>query len=351
MKQALTEKYHQTFQGDLYLKCDNLLPIAGSIKARGGIYEILKYAETLVTENGMLLFDDNYQVLSEPRFKKFFGQYTIGVGSTGNLALSIGIISAKMGFNVIVYMSADAKQWKKDLLREKGVEVVEFSGGFSEAITEGRKRTNQIPNGYFVDDENSADLFLGYSTAAIHLKNQLSEQGITVDEKHPLYMYLPCGVGGSPGGITFGLKTILGPHVHCYFVEPTHAPSVLLGLITGEREKVSVNDFGIDGMTEADGLAVERSSEFATKVIENLVDGIYTLEDDSLFELLALLIDSADIKLEPSAASGLLGPIKLAKENDFSKHATHIAWATGGALVPKDEMMESYQKGKKLLNS
>ena len=69
------------------IKRDDSLPIAGSIKARGGIYEVLKHAETLAIENGILSIEDDYSILAEDRFKKFFSQYTIQVGSTGNLGL------------------------------------------------------------------------------------------------------------------------------------------------------------------------------------------------------------------------------------------------------------------------
>lgn len=339
------------FRGDLYLKCDNELPIAGSIKARGGVYEVLLHAEQLALDAGLVNKGDNYEIFSQQKLKEFFGQFKIGVGSTGNLGLSIGIISAHLGFKVSVYMSADAKRWKKYLLRKKGVSVFEFAGDFSEAIKTGRQKTLTDSNAYFVDDENSKDLFLGYSVAAFRLKKQLEEQNIKVDHDHPLFVYLPCGVGGSPGGITFGLKQLYGDHVHCFFVEPTHSPSVLIGLITGQKEKVCVQDFGIDNLTEADGLAVGRPSSFATSISEHLISGIYTVEDDELYRLLALLADSENIFIEPSSTAGLLGP-GYVSELDCSKNVKkpiHVVWATGGSLVPKTEMMTFYEKGKSLI--
>ncbi|MFD1360490.1 D-serine ammonia-lyase [Lentibacillus salinarum] len=348
----LQVEWFPAVDGEYYLKCDHELPVAGSIKARGGIYEVLQHAEKLAVEAGMVNKDDHYDVLSSERFKAFFSQYSIGVGSTGNLGLSIGIISAKLGFNVSVYMSIDAKQWKKDLLRAEGAKVIEYEGDFSEAITAGREQTNSDPNGYFVDDEDSKHLFLGYSVAALRLEKQLQQKNIPVDADHPLFVYLPCGVGGSPGGITFGLKQVFGDHVHCFFVEPTHSPSVLIGLATGEMDHVSVQDFGIDNRTEADGLAVGRPSRFATVISDQLVSGIYTLEDDELYRLLAMLADSEAIYLEPSATAGLAGPERIfpyIREHHIAmNHATHIAWATGGSFVPEKDMKMFYNKGKTL---
>lgn len=354
---AVLEGCHGNFDGRLFLKCDNELPIAGSIKARGGFFEIIKYAEKLALEAGLLKKDDDYSKLLTPEFREFFSTHKIGVASTGNLGLGIGIMSATLGFEITVYVSADAKQWKKDLLRDKGVIVVEFEGDFSQAILAGRLQTFTDPNAHFVDDEDSEDLFIGYTSGALRIAEQLKAQNITVDTNHPLFIYSPCGVGGSPGGIAFGLKQIYGDHVHCFFIEPTHSPGVLTGLVTGEMSKISVQDIGLDNQTDADGLAVGRPSNFATKISKHLISGILTVEDDELFKLLAQLKDAENIFLEPSATAGFIGPQRIqtseyAKTHHLNmKNATHIIWATGGLLVPKYQREAFYEKGNQLLKS
>ncbi|GAA3722591.1 D-serine ammonia-lyase [Salinicoccus jeotgali] len=339
----LEREFHKMIRGSCFIKADNALTVSGSVKARGGIYEVLKYAEELAVNEGLIGLDGDYSRFSSLPFKKFFSDYTIICGSTGNLGLSIGIISVALGFKVTIHMSSDAKQWKKDLLREHGAEVVEHEDDYSKAVDVGRQVAISDRNSYFVDDENSKPLFTGYAVAALRLQNQLDEAGITVDEKHPLYVYLPCGVGSAPGGISFGLKQVYGQHVHPVFAEPVAAPSMLLGVMTGRHDALSVKDIGLDNNTVADGLAVGRPSQFIGKLLENQIHSFYTIADEQLYQLLATAYDTEGIKAEPSAAASFIGPIKMDVEEE---EATHVLWCTGGSMVPEEVWHSDYQKGK-----
>lgn len=359
-QQDLAARYHTTVPGRLFLKRDDLLPIAGTIKARGAIYEVLVHAETLALENGLLTSkQDGYTKFASPKFQQFFQDYRVVVGTTGNLGISVGVMAAALGFQAIVHVSSEAKQWKKTYLREHGVKVVEHQTNFTQAVAQGRQAAEADPQAYFVDDENSKHLFLGYTTAAQRLKQQLAADGITIDAQHPLFLYLPCGVGGSPGGIAFGAKYQFGDNVYAFFAEPTHVPSLLLGLLTKQYANVSVSDFGIDGKTVMDGLAVPRTSQFVAKLMAHFFDGGYTLTDETANLNLARLYDTENIFLEPAATAGLSGPAALlasqAGQDFLAQHqltdkmanAVHIAWATGGSMVPEADRQAFYQAGKK----
>ena len=147
-----------------------------------------------------------------------------------------------------------------------------------------------------------------------------------------------------------------GDHVHCFFAEPTHSPCMLLGVHTGLHDQISVQDIGIDNLTAADGLAVGRASGFVGRAMERLLDGFYTLSDQTMYDMLGWLAQEEGIRLEPSALAGMAGPqrvcasVSYQQMHGFSaeqlRNATHLVWATGGGMVPEEEMEQYLAKGR-----
>jgi D-serine dehydratase len=347
--------------GTVYVKADHDLPVAGSIKARGGLYEVCMHAWALAKQASLAAETDTTDTLLRPDIQQFFSKHRIAVGSTGNLGLSVGLAARALGFKATVHMSSDAKAWKVKRLTDIGAEVVQHKTDYGSAVDQARIEAAADPKTYFVDDERSELLFHGYSAAAVHLKTQLDQQAIMVDAKHPLFIYLPCGIGGAPGGIAYGVKTIFGRHAHCFFVEPAQAPCAMVQLHNGLSKPVSVYNYGLTNKTEADGMAVAQVSMFVATIVRNLLSGVFTVADDDLFRWLYLAKSTEDLKLEPSAAACIAGPGFLTKTpeglqyqknqglNGDMQNATHILWATGGSLVPDTQYEAFFEKGR-LLN-
>ena len=336
-----------THHGRLWVKADHSLPVAGSIKARGGFHEVLEVTEQLAMENGLLQPGHDYRTLNTPVARALFARHQIAVGSTGNLGMAIGVLAAALGFRAVVHMSTDAKEWKKERLRQRGVEVVEHAGDYEMAVASGRQLAQVDPLSHFVDDERSLSLFMGYSAAALHLRDQLQSQSMTVDAQHPLIVYLPCGVGGAPAGIAWGLHQLFGEHVHCFFAEPVQSPCFLVQMLSSVGSSQSVYDFGLTNQTEADGLAVPRASQLAADVMRPLLAGVFTVEDQTMFDHLAMLLATQGMRIEPSAAAGFIGPKHLRGTTLACSNANHVVWTTGGLLVPDAQYEHFLQRASR----
>ncbi len=342
----LEDRFGVEIRGRVFAKLDCSLPIAGSIKARGGIYEVLKFVEDILIREDLISIQEDYSlILRDKRIKDLLGKYTVVVGSTGNLGLSVGIMARSLGLKAEVHMSREARQWKKSLLRKYGVEVIEHNSHYSHAVEQGRKRCQGNSYAYFVDDEHSRELFLGYSTVAFYLQEQLSFYNLSPAPSHPLCIYLPCGVGGAPGGISFGLAVIMGNSIMSYVAEPLGAPCVTLSLITG-RDNISLSEYRIPFATEADGLAVPSPSSLVMPILRKVIAGAYTMGDEDMFWALYALKETEDIKIEPSAAASIKGVVLT--EKHLCVPCDHIVWLTGGAFVPEEEFYSMWKKGKAL---
>ena len=163
---------------ELYLKLDSELKVAHSVKARGGFNEVMCKVEDVLKKNNML---DKFNELSLDDIRKIMSEYTIEVSSTGNLGLSIGLCAKAFGFKAKVHMSRDAKDWKKKLLREAGAEVIEYDNDYTYAVKMGRASAEKNPMSYFVDDEMSEKLFLGYAASIFETAEEVESSGMIIN--------------------------------------------------------------------------------------------------------------------------------------------------------------------------
>ena len=247
--------------------------------------------------------------------------YTIEVSSTGNLGLSIGLCAKAFGFKAKVHMSRDAKDWKKKLLREAGTEVIEYDSDYTYAVKMGRLSAEQNLMSYFVDDEMSEKIFLGYAASIFEVAEQVASSGMSPSDDEPLHVFLPCGVGGAPGGIAFALKSFFKDSVRIYFVEPVEYPCMLYSYVNGEA--ASVNDIGLGGKTIADGLACSAPSKLVFPIVDSLIDGFFTFNDESILRAKKDIEEIDEKVVEASSAAALLAYEKI------NRPKNSILWITG----------------------
>ncbi len=332
---ACTHIFAGSLPGKWYAKLDCDLPLSGSVKIRGALYELLVYSKGIAKRGES----------AEGRI--------VSVASTGNLGLSVGVAGRKLGFGVKVYMSKEASPWKMRLLTDAGAEVVVVDGDYTEAVSKCR-HDSDAHGYYFVDDERSELLYRGYACAALEIAEDPAVKNTTA----PIFVYIPCGVGNAPSGIAAGLKAVFGDRVHIFLAEPTEVPSVLAGLSSGKNSGVSVYEYGRSGKTVADGLACGRMAERTAPILGGTVSGIYTVSDDRMLGYLKLLGECEKIRIEPSAAAGLqgvgnmyytgVGMKYLAERKLLSAmdDSVHISWLTGGGMLPDAEYEEMYKLGE-----
>ena len=81
-----------------------------------------------------------------------------------------------------------------------------------------------------------------------------------------------------------------------------------------------------------------------------------SFSDQTTYDMLGWLAQEEGIRLEPSALAGMAGPqrvcasVSYQQMHGFSaeqlRNATHLVWATGGGMVPEEEMNQYLAKGR-----
>jgi D-serine dehydratase len=341
IRSALLDYPQQAGLPSMRVKADHDLPMTGSVKARGGVYELLCRIETVALMEGIIKPGEALTPLLSPAARRLFSKHRIVVASTGNLGFSIGLVARAFGLAADIHMSHDAKSWKKDRLRRTGATVIEHPCDYTQTVARARAAASAARS-YFIDDETSRLLLVGYTAAASELAGQLRERRIEIGPATPLVVYLPCGVGGAPGGITAGLKAIYGSAVYCVFVEPIASACVLAALAVGNGSPISVYEIGLDNQTIADGLAVPVASKLVMSSVGASIDAAVAVTDEAMLDWVRRAWNESSLRLEPSAASGFAAlPLFLEAVHNagtpLPAEAVHVVWTTGGSQLPEDQ--------------
>ena len=304
-----TEEINESFKGKLFLKDDAHLPVGQSVTARGSMHEVLHIAEILLQKNKLLSPTENYSKVNSGEIKELFSHYKIYAVDCENLAVSAGLLAARLGFKTVVYLHENKNQEKINILLNEKIKIREYKSDYLTAINEAQKVCEKEENSFFIGKSDSEDLFFGYSTAALRLKVQLNKAHVTVDENHPLFVYIPSLIPEAAGGIAFGLKELMGNDVHCFLFQPSD--------LTNE------------------------TSEFVRSISENIISGIFTVSAESMQSFSEKLKLKKSINLKPVSCMGFKavedfsnkefqGYLKKHNLLDKLDNSSHIVWAAYG---------------------
>jgi len=283
------EKLDDVLGCEVYLKPE-CLQKTGSFKIRGATNKILSMSE-------------------EDRAKGIIAS------SSGNHAQGVAFAAKLLGIKATIVLPTNAPQVKVDNTKALGAEVVQYGFGSIERY----KKLYEIVDekGYsVVHSFNDPALIAGQGTVGYEIMQDLSDVDTVV---------VPLGGGGVLAGVAVAVKET-NPKVRVVGVEPDRIPRYYESRKAGKPVEVELQD------TVADGLMITTTGTNTYPIIEEYVDEIIAVPDESIVAALNEVIYKGKVVIEPSAAIGvaavLSGKLKV-------KEGEKVCFVlTGGNIDP-----------------
>jgi len=248
---------NERFGCELVLKAE-LFQKTGSFKVRGLLTKLLRLS-------------------AEERAR---GVITV---SAGNAAGALAWAARDAGVPATVVMAKTAVPAKVEAARGYGATVELVEGDLMaeyERIKDERKLTGVHP----FDDE---DVITGHGSLGLELLEDRPDLNTVL---------VPVGGGGLISGVALALK-LSKPEIHIIGVEPAQADVVSRSLEAGSPKKLPT------ARSVADGLAAPVCGTHNFPVIQQHVDAIVRVAEDSLVEATRLVMSRTKLALEPAAAA------------------------------------------------
>ena len=273
--------------GPVLLKCENLQR-TGSFKIRGAYVRMSR-------------------LTAEER------SHGVVAASAGNHAQGVALAAQMLGIRSTVFMPEGAPIPKANATRGYGAEVRpvgEYLTEALEAAQEFAKETGAV----LIHPFDHRDIVAGQGTVGLEIAEQAPEAATVL---------VPAGGGGLLAGIAVALKA-LRPDVRVVGVQAEEAAAFPASLAAG-------HPVALERMTTmADGIAVGCPGEVTFPLVQEYVDEVLTVSEETISRALVMLLERAKVVVEPAGATGVAAIL----ERPHAFATPVVALLSGGNVDP-----------------
>jgi threonine dehydratase len=233
--------------------------------------------------------------------------------SAGNHAQGVALAAQMLGINATVFMPAGATIPKEKATRGYGADVRFHGTTIDEALIEACKLSAET-GAVLIHPFDHKDIVAGQGTCGLEILEQCP--GVKT-------VLVPTGGGGFLAGIATAVKA-KRPDVRVVGIQAKGAAAYVESLTQGRP-------VALDAMaTMADGIAVGRPGQVPFRAIQEYVDDIITVSEESLSRALLMLLERAKMVVEPAGAAAVAAML-----DDSARFDTPaVAVLSGGNVDP-----------------
>jgi threonine dehydratase len=256
--------------GEVFLKCENLQR-TGSFKIRGAYVRI----------HGLSPSDRARGVVA---------------ASAGNHAQGVALAAATLNITSTVFMPVQVPLPKLAATRAYGANVHLYGTVIEETLAEAQAYANRT-GAVFIHPFDHPDVIAGQGTLGLEIVDQLPDAATVV---------VPTGGGGVAGGVAAAIKAVK-PSIQVIAVQAEQAAAFPPSLLAGGPVRLS------ELQTMADGIAVGQPGRVSYAHVDELVDDVVTVTEESLSRAVLLCLERAKLVVEPAGAASVAALLQYPK--------------------------------------
>jgi len=272
------------------LKCENLQR-TGSFKSRGAYVRIARLTDE-ERANGVV------------------------AASAGNHAQGVALAATMTGARSTVFMPEGAPIPKERATRAYGAEVIFRGSSVDDALAAAKEYADET-GAVFIHPYDHPDIIAGQGTVGLELLDQVPDVRTVV---------VPAGGGGLLAGIALAIKTSR-PDVRVVGVQAEGAAAFPASLEAGSPVPLK------SMRTMADGIAVGRPGDLTLAAVQQYVDEIRTVGEESISRALLAVLERAKLVVEPAGAVGVAALLDAPQDFGGSVFEGPVAVVLSGGNV------------------